>query len=130
MADLERYRRAGIFPRILKKLLLIERAPLETGAPLSRELATFRKLVFGDRTWRIIWRPEPDGSGATVWVIGDRDDEECYQLARRRIESLDETAQRQTLAEVLMRVEQRRKARRALGPLPVVEELQRPADDV
>jgi mRNA interferase RelE/StbE len=96
--------------------MYIEQAPAEVGEPLSRELATFRKLVFGDRTWRIIWRPEKDGS-ATVWVIGDRDDEACYEQAMARIDSLGDNPRRETLSTVIGRLNQRRAARRQLGPL-------------
>lgn len=86
--DLDRFRTSGHLPAILKKLLQIERNPKTTGHPLGSDLATYRKLTFGDRGWRIIFRPEADGSGALVWVIGDRDDMECYKLAKKRIAAM------------------------------------------
>jgi hypothetical protein len=39
-------------------------------------------------------RADPEGSGATVWVIGDRADLECYEIAKRRIATLEDSPHR------------------------------------
>ncbi len=39
----------------LKKMILLERDP-EAGEPLLGALIGFRKLIVGDRHWRIVWR--------------------------------------------------------------------------
>ncbi|MGH3684006.1 MAG: type II toxin-antitoxin system RelE family toxin [Pseudonocardiaceae bacterium] len=46
------------------------------GSKLSGNLTTFRKLVVGDRGYRIVYRVDPDGSVVVVWVIGRRSDDE------------------------------------------------------
>jgi hypothetical protein len=99
--DLERFRRSGEYPRILKKLSQIEADPLNVGKPLGQALAIFRKLTFGDRQWRIIFHPDKDGSAATVWVIGDRDDMECYRIAKKRLSALGDSPHRAILAEAV-----------------------------
>jgi mRNA interferase RelE/StbE len=72
--------------RGLKKL---RTEPEKRGAPLGRRaggnLTTFRKLVVGDRDYRIIYRVDPDGTVVVVWVIGRRSDDEAYQLALARL---------------------------------------------
>jgi mRNA interferase RelE/StbE len=51
----------------------------------SGDLTTFRKLVVGDRDYRIVYRIEHDGTVVVIWVIGRRVDEECHQLAIARL---------------------------------------------
>jgi mRNA interferase RelE/StbE len=99
--DLQRFSRSGQFDLILKKLVQIESAPLLVGQPLGGDLATFRKLTFGNRNWRIIFRTAPDGASVSVWVIGDRDDMECYELAKQRVKALGDNPHRQTLEEAI-----------------------------
>ncbi|GIG40946.1 type II toxin-antitoxin system RelE family toxin [Cellulomonas phragmiteti] len=74
---------------IIKALKKLEDSPEQRGAPLgsrqSGNLTTFRKLVVGDRDYRIVYRVETDGTVCVVWVIGRRVDEECYQLAMARL---------------------------------------------
>jgi mRNA interferase RelE/StbE len=55
------------------------------GSKLGGNLTTFRKLVVGDRDYRIVYRIDPDGSVVVVWVIGRRTDDEVYQLAIARL---------------------------------------------
>lgn len=50
------------------------------GSKLGGKLTTFRKLVVGDRDYRIVYRVEPDGLVVVVGVIGRRTDDEVYQL--------------------------------------------------
>ncbi len=82
---LNRYVAAGNLSLLLKKLLRLEEVGKDAGLPLGRELTGWRKIVVGDRNWRIIFTTDPDGTLATVWVIGDRDDASCYQEAQRRV---------------------------------------------
>ncbi|MGH4026629.1 MAG: type II toxin-antitoxin system RelE family toxin [Pseudonocardiaceae bacterium] len=74
---------------ILKALKKLRAEPEKRGAPLGSRsggnLTTFRKLVAGDRDFRIIYRVEPDGSVVVVWVIARRSDDEVYQLAVSRL---------------------------------------------
>jgi mRNA interferase RelE/StbE len=75
--------------QVLKALKKLENEPEKRGAPLGSRtggnLATFRKLVVGDRDCRIVYRIESDGVVVVVWVIGKRADCECYDLAVARI---------------------------------------------
>lgn len=86
--DLRQRQRDGILPAFLAKLIRLEEVGEDAGLPLGGELTGFRKMVVGDRTWRIIFRMNPSRTVATVWVLGDRADEECYQLAARRVAAL------------------------------------------
>jgi len=75
---------------VLKSMKKLEDHPESRGAPLgSRQgsnLTGFRKLVVGDRQYRIVYRVEADGSVCVVWVVGSRVDAECYEAARSRVE--------------------------------------------
>ncbi|MGI5126242.1 type II toxin-antitoxin system RelE family toxin [Pseudonocardia sp. CA-107938] len=70
----------------LKKL---QEDPHLRGQPLGSraggDLTTFRKLVVGNKTCRIIYRIDPDGTVVVVWVIGKRADDEAYELAMARL---------------------------------------------
>jgi mRNA interferase RelE/StbE len=70
--DLERYVRSGNLERFLAKLVRLEADGPQVGQPLRGELHGFRKIVVGDRDWRIIFRTDAAETVATVWVIGDR----------------------------------------------------------
>jgi hypothetical protein len=72
----------------------------------------------GDREWRIIFTTNPDETTATVWVVGDRDDAACYELATRRVEALPkDPAQNASLAGVMYQLGQRQRSakRKARG---------------
>lgn len=90
----------------LKKMLLIERNP-NAGEPLLGSLAGWRKLVVGDRHWRIVWRVTKNTSGLTtitigeVWAVGARSDGEVYAEMRTRVESLGSSPATQALASVV-----------------------------
>jgi mRNA interferase RelE/StbE len=75
--------------RVLKAIKKLEDEPAKRGQPLGSkatgDLTTFRKLVVGDRQYRVIYRVEKDGSVAVVWVVGARSDDECYHLAVSRL---------------------------------------------
>ena len=71
------------------KLKQLEDEPEKRGAPLgsrsSRNLTTFRKVVVGNRDYRIVYRVDPDGTVCVVWVIGKRSDDEVYRVALARL---------------------------------------------
>ena len=75
----------------LSKLLRLEEVGKDTGQPLGGPLTGWRKIVVGDRNWRIIFTVNPEETIATVAVIGDRADAECYAIAQRRVQALAKT---------------------------------------
>lgn len=93
VADLERLRRRDpeIVRTVVKKMLLLERSP-EAGEPLLGALVGFRKLVAGNRDWRIVWRVTEDTAHqpvldiAEVWAAGSRTDGAVYEELRRRVD--------------------------------------------
>lgn len=82
-----RYAASGNLTLFLKKLLRLEEVGRDAGLPLGRGLAGWRKIVVGDRNWRIVFATSPDETIATIWVIGDRDDNACYVEAERRVQA-------------------------------------------
>jgi mRNA interferase RelE/StbE len=92
LLDLERLHRKD--PQILRdvfaKMILLERGA-EAGEPLVGELVGFRRLVVGNRTWRIIWRETTDDEHrpvldiAEVWAAGAREDSEVYHEMKERV---------------------------------------------
>lgn len=75
-------------PHIFKKLALLESDP-HAGMPLGRELTTFRKLVVGRNTYRIVYRLREGGATIEVceiWAIGHRRNDEVYAEATRRVQ--------------------------------------------
>ena len=98
LADLDGSPRRAVF-KALKKL---QTEPEQRGAPLGRRsggnLTTFRKLVVGNRDYRIVYRVEPDGSVVVVWVIARRSDDEVYQLAVSRLRLHTSTAAQEFVA--------------------------------
>ena len=111
VADLERL--VGVDPQIvrwaLKKMLLLERNP-DAGRPLLGDLIGWRKLVVGDRDWRIVWRVTTDDVGNTVieiaevWAVGARADAEVYAEMNDRIAVLGTNPTTQALSEVIERL--------------------------
>ncbi len=89
--DLKKCREAGTLHLFLKKLVSLEENGKSVGLPLGRDLTGAYKIVVGDRNWRIVFAMNPEETVATVWVAGDRDDSECYDLARRRTQKLART---------------------------------------
>lgn len=90
----------------LKKMLLLETDPL-AGQPLLGSLIGYRKLVVGNRDWRIIWRTSTTERGilmveiAEVWAVGARSDGEAYTEMDRRVRSLGDTPVRTSLRAVV-----------------------------
>jgi mRNA interferase RelE/StbE len=93
--------------KVLKKLLLLEEN-LQAGEPLGNKrgmnLVGLRKLVVGNRTWRIIYK-ESGTTTAIVWVVRGRSDEECYRETQRRLESLGDNPSTRGLHELLARLD-------------------------
>ena len=83
--DLRSYLRSGNVTSFAKKLLRLEEIGEDAGQPLRGNLTGWRKIVVGDRNWRILFAMSADKTVATVWVVGDRDDAECYRIAERRL---------------------------------------------
>lgn len=90
----------------LKKMLLLEADPL-AGEPLLGSLIGYRKLVVGNRDWRIVWRATTDERGnltieiAEVWAVGARADSEVYSEMTERVASLGDSPVRRSLAAIL-----------------------------
>ncbi|WP_328645200.1 type II toxin-antitoxin system RelE/ParE family toxin [Amycolatopsis sp. NBC_00348] len=74
---------------VVKALAKLKDEPAKRGQPLGSradgDLTTFRKLVIGDRDYRAVYRVEADGNVVVVWVIKERADNECYELAVSRL---------------------------------------------
>lgn len=65
----------------------ILRTDVHAGRPLGGELTGYRKLVVGDRTWRIVYRVDEAKTVVVceIWAIGNRADSEVYREAKKRI---------------------------------------------
>lgn len=111
--DLGRYAESGNLPLFLKKLIRLEEVGKDAGLPLGRGLTGWRKIVVGDRDWRILFTMNADDTIATVWVIGDRNDAACYETAKRRLSNLGETDPRAaSLAAVMFEIGRARRGQR------------------
>ena len=98
--------------QFMKKLLYIEKNGAQAGVPLGRELASWRKLVVGNRDYRIIFRLNEDETVATICAIGSREDGECYEDAKIRAEQKND-AEAVSLAESMLKLHQNRRNRKA-----------------
>lgn len=58
-------------------------APL--GSNVTGNLTGLRKLVVGNRTYRIVYQVRADNTVVVVWVIGRRADSEVYEVAKARV---------------------------------------------
>lgn len=72
--------------RVFKAICKLQTEPEKRGAPLGGELTTFRKLVVGNRQFRVVYRVESDGAVVVVWVVATRVDAQCYELAMARLD--------------------------------------------
>jgi mRNA interferase RelE/StbE len=74
---------------VVKALLKLQDQPELRGQPLGSKktgnLTGLRKLVVGDRDYRIVYRIESNGDVCVVWVIGRRADDEVYEIAMARL---------------------------------------------
>jgi mRNA interferase RelE/StbE len=90
--------------KVLAKIAGLEQDPargLPLGSKPSGNLTTFRKLVVGDRSHRIVYRVEPDGDICVIWVIAGRADAECYDSALARLELLGDNPVSQAIEQAL-----------------------------
>lgn len=106
--------------RVFKKLMLLEDNP-QAGLPLGGPLTGYRKLVVGNRDWRIVYRETHDGTIeiCEVWVVGARSEDEVYREAAARIATLPPSPTAHTLAHVLNRL--------GYAPVPEPEPVTPPA---
>ena len=92
---------------VAKALKKLETEPEKRGAPLgareSGDLSTYRKLVVGNRDYRIVYRVDPEGSVCVIWVIAKRSDAEVYNLAVARLAGVEQTEVGTQLRSVLDR---------------------------
>ena len=87
--DLRRVAREDV-PLILKKIWLLS-TDIKAGYPLGDDLSSFRKLVAGRNTYRIVYRITDDGSSIDVceiWAVGHRRNAEVYIRAAERVREL------------------------------------------
>ncbi len=101
-------------PTFLAKLVRLEEIGKDAGSPRGRELRGFRKIVVGDRDWRIVFQMSADDASAKIWVIGDRSDSACYEEAMRRIQNLGKNhSDASSLAETMLLLMDRRRRNRS-----------------
>jgi mRNA interferase RelE/StbE len=112
LVDLVKLAEGGKLRSFLKKLVEIEQRGSKAGVPLGRGLVGWRKITVGDRNWRIVFRVDQRETVATVCVIGDREDEACYEEAQQRAEDV-EHKEAMSLAEAMMELQGSRKERKA-----------------
>lgn len=113
ITDLERLHKKDplIVRDVFAKMVLLERAT-DAGEPLIGALVGFRKLVVGNRSWRIVWREVTDENHdpilevAEVWAAGAREDGEVYAEMVARVAEAKAAGhpQAQPLAEVVRRM--------------------------
>ncbi|HET7770283.1 MAG TPA: type II toxin-antitoxin system RelE/ParE family toxin [Chloroflexota bacterium] len=114
--DLARYVQSGNLPLFLRKLIRLEEVGENAGLPLGRGLTGWPKIIVGDRDWRIIFTVNPEKTVATVWVVGDREDAECYEVAQRRVAALGPgRPEAASLAAVMFELSQSRSEGRRKG---------------
>src|SRR5581483_8035130 len=94
-----------VVKRVLKKVLLLEENP-KVGAPLGGPLTGYRKLVVGNRDWRIVYRETADGDVEVceIWAVGARADDEVYEEAAARVAAMGPGPTAHALAQVLVRL--------------------------
>lgn len=94
---------------VFKKMLLLEKSP-EAGEPLLGALVGFRKLVVGDRDWRIVWRITEDASGIPIldifefWAVGARSDGEVYDELTSRVARMGNSPKIRPLKDVIVQM--------------------------
>jgi len=92
---------------VLKALKKLETSPGSRGGPLgsksnaASDLTGFRKLVVGDRDYRVVYEVRQDGSVVIVWVVGKRADNEVYATALSRLAAYADPERRAILQAIL-----------------------------
>ena len=111
VADLYRLHKRDpqIVRSMFKKMLLLERSP-EAGEPLLGALVGFRKLVVGNRDWRLVWRITEDASGlpvldiSEIWAVGARSDDEVHKELTARVTRMGDDPKIQSLKDVIIQM--------------------------
>lgn len=111
VADLYRLHKKdpSILRAVFKKMLLLEKSPA-AGEPLLGALVGFRKLVVGDRDWRIVWRVTEDLTGipvldiSEVWAVGARSEGEVYEELTSRIARMSDDPKIRPLKDVIIQM--------------------------
>lgn len=89
-----------------KKMIHLESDP-HAGEPLLGGLVGYRKITFGDRDWRVVWRVAEDQAGsfvveiAEIWAVGYRKESEVYGEVSRRVAAAGPSRSARALREVL-----------------------------
>src|SRR5690348_16828533 len=100
-------------PLFLAKLVRLEAVGKDAGLPLGRGLVGWRKIVVGDRNWRIMFSMDREETTATALVIGDRDDAHCCEEAMRRLAALGkDRPEGASLAATMLQIMQARRQER------------------
>ena len=90
---------------VLKALVKLQSEPFERGFRLGRrqggDLTGLFKLVVGNRTIRVIYEVNEDNRITIVWVIAQRSDDECYELAYSRIPAIGSSGHRDRIRSLL-----------------------------
>ncbi|MDQ1053133.1 type II toxin-antitoxin system RelE family toxin [Pseudarthrobacter sp. SORGH_AS 212] len=90
---------------VFKALIKLEDQPEMRGQPLGSKktgnLTGLRKLVVGDRDYRIVFRVEPNGDVCVVWVIGKRADDEVYEIAMARLKMQSDLPMKEEIVSVM-----------------------------
>lgn len=111
VSDLHRLHKKDpqIVRAVFKKMLLLEKSP-EAGEPLLGALVGFRKLVVGDRDWRIVWRITEDAAGrpildiSEIWAVGARSDGEVYDELTSRVARMGNNPKIRPLKDVIVQM--------------------------
>jgi mRNA interferase RelE/StbE len=107
--DLDGLVASGNIMSFLSKLVDLERGGKDAGRPLGGNLTGLRKITVGDRNWRIVFKMNTEDTVATVWVIGDRNDSECYEQTVQRLKTFgDSRPEVVGFAAVMLSVMERR----------------------
>ena len=89
---------------VLKKCLLIEKNPY-AGRGLLGDLIGYRRLVVGNRDWRIVWQvieaEELSVDIAEIWAAGARADDDVYREMKERVAAMPGNALTVSLREVV-----------------------------
>lgn len=88
---------------VVKALKKLESEPEKRGQPLGSkatgDLTGLRKLVVGNRDYRVVYRVQEDGSVCVVWVIGRCADSEVYEIAVARLRTHSDDSMSAGLAD-------------------------------
>lgn len=89
---------------VLKKCLLIERNPY-AGRGLLGDLIGYRRLVVGNRDWRIVWQviegEDLSVDIAEIWAAGARANDDVYREMKARIATMPDSPLTSSLREVV-----------------------------